>query len=176
MVWEEFVKIFTEMSWMVGVLLILGIVLCIIEGVVPGFGFFGITGIISEIAAVVIHAIVTSSPWQVFFLVLIVAVVFVVIVLIFVISAKHGLLAKTPLFENKPSVPYNYGVDKNFVKLIGKKGVVVEKCHPIGKIKIEGRIMEALSTQEVIEKGSTIRIVKIKDNTLYIEKFEGDKK
>ena len=99
----------------------------------------------------------------------------VLLFLIFVFSAKHGILGSTPLVENKPAVPYDYGVDKNFIKLIGKRGVVVDECRPVGKIKIEGRVMDALSTGNIIEKDSVVRVVKIKDNILYIEKFEGDK-
>ena len=57
MVWEEFTKIFTEMNWVVIVLLVAGIVFCIIEGIVPGFGIWGIIGILCEIAGIVMHAI-----------------------------------------------------------------------------------------------------------------------
>ena len=164
MVWEEFTKIFTEMNWVVIVLLVAGIVFCIIEGIVPGFGIWGIIGILCEIAGIVMHAIYSASPWQVFFLILIMTLATVLLFLIFVFSAKHGILGSTPLVENKPAVPYDYGVDKNFIKLIGKRGVVVE-----------GRVMDALSTGNIIEKDSVVRVVKIKDNILYIEKFEGDK-
>ncbi len=175
MVWEEFTKIFTEMNWVVIVLLVMGIIFCIVEGIVPGFGIFGILGIICEIAGIVFHAVFSTSPWQVFFLILIMTFATVLLFLIFVFSAKHGLLGSTPLVENKPAVPYDYGVDKNFIKLIGKRGVVVDECRPVGKIKIEGRVMEALSTGNIIEKDSVVRVVKIKDNILYIEKFEGEK-
>ena len=174
MVLEEFTKIFTEMYWVVIVLLVLGIVFCIIEGIVPGFGIFGILGIVCEVAGIIVHAVLSGSPWQVFFLVLIMTFATVLLFLIFVFSAKHGVLGSTPLVENKPAVPYDYGVDKHFVKLIGKRGVVVDECRPVGKIKIEGRIMDALSTGNIIEKNSVVRVVKIKDNILYVEKFEGD--
>ena len=174
--WEEIGKLFTQMSWIVIVLLVVGIVFCIIEGIIPGFGFFGIFGIICEVAGVIVHAIFSASVIQVLFLVLIMAVATTLLFLIFVFSAKHGILGSTPLIENKPSVPYNYGVDKNLIKLIGKRGVVIEECHPVGKIKIEGRLMEALSAKGVIEPSSTVRVIKIKDNNLYIEKLEGDVK
>ena len=172
---EEFVKLFTQMSWITIVLLVAGIIFCIIEGVIPGFGFWGITGILCEVAGIVVHAIFTQSPWQIFFLILLMALATVLLFLIFVFSAKHGILASTPLVENKPSVPYNYGVDKNLMKLIGKHGVVVDECRPVGKIKIEGRIMEALSTGRIIEKDKTVRVVKIRDNTLYIEEMKEEK-
>src|SRR5699024_6107298 len=103
MVWEEFTKIFTEMNWIVIVLLVVGIVFCIIEGIVPGFGIFGILGILCEIAGIVLHAVISSSPWQVFFLILIMVVATVLLFLIFVFSAKHGILGSTPLVENKPA-------------------------------------------------------------------------
>ena len=48
--------------------------------------------------------------------------------------------------------------------------MTVSDCRPVGKVKLEGRIMEAISVGSMIEKGSQIRVVKIKDNTIYIDK------
>ncbi len=168
--WQEVINLFTTTSWIVWVLISVGFVLCIVEGIVPGFGVFGIVGIMCEVAAVVCQVIFTNSVPQVLLLILFAALATVLIFLIFVFSAKHGIMGKTALVENKPAVPYNYGVDKRFTKLIGKRGVTVSDCRPVGKVKLEGRIMEAISVGSMIEKGSQIRVVKIKDNTIYIDK------
>ena len=169
--WQEVINLFTTTSWIVWVLISVGFVLCIVEGIVPGFGVFGIVGIMCEVAAVVCQVIFTNSVPQVLLLILFAALATVLIFLIFVFSAKHGIMGKTALVENKPAVPYNYGVDKRFTKLIGKRGVTVSDCRPVGKVKLEGRIMEAISVGSMIEKGSQIRVVKIKDNTIYIDKI-----
>ena len=168
--WQEVINLFTTTSWIVWVLISVGFVLCIVEGIVPGFGVFGIVGIMCEVAAVICQVIFTNSVPQVLLLILFAALATVLIFLIFVFSAKHGIMGKTALVENKPAVPYNYGVDKRFTKLIGKRGVTVSDCRPVGKVKLEGRIMEAISVGSMIEKGSQIRVVKIKDNTIYIDK------
>ena len=51
----EFVEIFTQMSWIAALLLIVGAVFMIIEVFVPGFGFFGIVGSLSLIAGIVVR-------------------------------------------------------------------------------------------------------------------------
>ena len=170
--WQEIVNLFTTTSWIIWVLIGVGFVLCIVEGIVPGFGVFGIMGIMCEIGAVVCQAVFTNSVPQVLLLILFNALATIFIFLIFVFSAKHGLIGKTPIVENKPAVPYNYGVDKKFTKLIGKRGVTVSACRPVGKVKLEGRVMEAISVGALIEKGSQVRVVKIKDNTIYIDKCD----
>ena len=170
--WQEIVNLFTTTSWIIWVLIAVGLVLCIVEGIVPGFGVFGVIGIMCEIGAVVCQAIFTNSVPQVLLLILFNALTTIIIFLIFVFSAKHGLIGRTALVENKSSVPYNYGVDKKFTKLIGKRGTTVSVCRPVGKVKIDGRILEAISVGTMIEKNVQVKVVKIKDNTIYINKCE----
>ena len=68
----EFVQIFTEMSWLPALLLIVGAVMMIIEMFVSGFGFFGIAGIISLVAGVVVRICQGLNVNQALMLILIV--------------------------------------------------------------------------------------------------------
>ena len=45
------------MNTIVAILLIAGVVLCIIESIIPDFGLIGILAILCEVAAIVVHAI-----------------------------------------------------------------------------------------------------------------------
>jgi len=171
--WTEIGSLFTQMHWAVILLLGLGVVLCIIEAVVTGFGFFGIAGIICEIAGVVTHAVISGSAAQVLFLLILLVLVMVLITLLFVRSAKYGLLSKSAIVENKTAIPTDYKEkeEKKLSGLIGKEGLTLTECRPVGKIRIGDDTYEAQSRTSIIEKGEVIKVVAVEDARLVIDKI-----
>lgn len=171
--WSELGGLFVDMHWVVILLLSLGVIFCIIEAVIPGFGFFGVMGILCEIAGVVVHAVFSGSVIQVFFLILIIVLITLIIFLIFVNSAKRGLLAKTAIVENNTSIPKDYRekAEKELKKLIGKEGLTLTECRPVGKIRIGQDSYEAQSVDKVIPKGEVIKVVAIEDARIMIDRI-----
>lgn len=170
--WAEVTSLFTQMHWVVTLLLCAGVILCLVESVVPDFGILGILGILCEVVAIVLHAIFSGSVLQVFLLVLGVTLVIFLIFLLFVRSAKHGILAKSALVENKPSIPTDYAEKANqkLKELIGKEGLTLTECHPIGKVRIGQDQYEARALS-FIQKGEVIKVVKIEDANIVIDKI-----
>jgi membrane-bound serine protease (ClpP class) len=171
--WTEFVNLFTQMHWIVILLLGLGLVLCLVEAFVPGFGFFGITGILCEIAGVIVHAVFSGSVLQVFCLILVIALLVVVLFLIFIRSAKYGLLAKSAIVENKTALPKDFRekAEDELRVLLGKEGLTLTECKPVGKIRIGQDTYEAQSIGVVIPKGDVIKVVSIEDARIMIDKL-----
>ena len=173
--WEEFVSIFTgEFAWLTIILMVVGMVLCIIEAIVPGFGIFGISGILCEVAAVVVNAtLCQGSPLQVLILILIMTLVTLLIFLLFVRSARFGLLGKTSIVENKSSIPSDYGKEdaQKLQDLIGKEGILVTECHPIGNIRIGDQVLEVSSRGGIIPKGDVVKVVAVENNVIYVSKI-----
>ncbi|MBQ7884981.1 MAG: hypothetical protein IJ318_02670 [Clostridia bacterium] len=171
--WTEFCNLFTQMHWIVILLLSLGVIFCIIEAVIPGFGFFGTMGILCEIAGVVVHAVFSGSALQVLLLVLIIILVVILIFLIFIRSAKYGLLAKTAIVENETALPKDYRekATEELKSLVGKEGLTVTECRPVGKIRIGQETYEAQSVGAVIPKGDVIKVVAIEDARIMIDKL-----
>lgn len=171
-IWTEFSKLFTDMSWIVILLLCLGVVLCIIEAIVPGFGVFGILGMLCEVAGVVCHAIFSGSVAQVFFLILIILLITCLLFLIFIKSAKSGLLAKTAIVDNTTSIPKDYKskTDEQLQQLIGKEGLTLTDCRPLGKIRIGQETYEA-QANSIIAKGELIKVISIVDAKIIIDKI-----
>ena len=153
-------------------LLVLGVILCIVEAIIPGFGIFGILGIAFEVAGVVYHAIASKSALQVFILVLFVTLLILLIFLIFVRSAKFGLIGKTPIIEKATALPINYDKDVEVFKndLIGKMGVVIVDLHPVGKIQIGENYLEVLSKTGLISKGEIVKIVEVEGTKIFVSK------
>mgnify|MGYP001625142390 CR=1 FL=1 len=173
--WNEFVSIFTgEFAWLTILFMVVGMILCIIEAIIPGFGIFGIGGILCEVAAVIVNAtLCNGSPLQVLILILILTLVTLLIFLLFVRSARFGILGKTAIVENKTTIPKDYGEqDSQKLKdLIGKEGILITECHPIGTVRIGEEVYEVSSKGPIIPKGDVVKVVAVEDNIIYVSKI-----
>ena len=173
--WSEFVSIFTgEFAWLTITLMAVGLILCIVEATIPGFGVCGITGIVCEIASVVIHAtLCKGSPLQILILILLITLVTLLIFLLFVRSARFGMLGKTPIIQNKTAIPENYGKEaqEELKKLLGKEGIIVSECRPVGKMRINENIFEVSAKDALIEKGEVAKVVAVEDAIVYVNKI-----
>ena len=169
--WEEIVSLFTQMHWVVTLLLCLGIFLCIIEAVVPGFGIFGITGILCEIAGVVTHAVISGSALQVLFLLVVLILLTVLMFLLFVRSAKYGFLAKSAIVENKTAIPTDFPkkAQKELEALVGREGLSLTECRPVGVVRIGDNTYEAISKSTLIKKGEVVKVIAVEDAKLIID-------
>ena len=168
----EFVEIFTEMGWIPALLLCLGLVFMVVEVFVPGFGFFGITGIISIIAGIIVRIVQGLNLTQCLTLILLVLGFFIVAFVFMIYSAQYGILGRTGLFETRSSISADYNkVDKELRKLVGKSGRAVGVLNLGGKAKINGKIYDVVSRNSYIEDGAHIKVVEIKDNTIIVRKW-----
>lgn len=168
----EFVQIFTEMNWLPALLLIVGAVMMIVEMFVSGFGFFGIGGIISLIAGVVVRICQGLNINQSLMLVLIVFAFFIVVVMLMVWGAQYGILGKTGLFERRTTLSTDFNrADKKLRRLVGKNGKTVSKLDLGGQAKIRGKIYDVVSISSYIEPNTNIKVVEIKDNTIMVRKW-----
>ena len=168
----EFVEIFTGMSWIPALVLSLGLLFLIVEVFIPGFGFFGVTGILLLIAGIIVRIVDGLNIVQSLTLILLVLGVLIIAFLLMVNSARHGLLGRTGLFETKSSIRQDYDkVDKNLSKLVGQSGRAVGVLNLGGKAKIKGKIYDVVSVNSYIEDGAHIKVVEIRDNTIMVRKW-----
>lgn len=168
----EFAQIFTEMSWIPAVLLSLGLVFTIVEVFVPGFGFFGVVGIGSMIAGIVVRIVQGLNLVQSLALILIVIGFYVVAGMYMVFSAQHGILSQTGLFETNSTLRQDYNkTEKELRKLIGKSGRALSKLNLGGKAKIRGKIYDVVSATSLIPAGSHVKVIAIKDNQIMVRKW-----
>ncbi|MGN1207891.1 MAG: NfeD family protein, partial [Christensenellales bacterium] len=103
---------------------------------------------------------------------LVIALIVIIALLVWVIiSAKKGLLSKSPLISKGSSIPTFFN-DNDLKIFIGQIGETVTTCKPIGKIRIDNEIYDASSLSGFLEIGTKIEVVSVKDNTLEIEKIK----
>ena len=168
----EFTQIFTEMHWVPALLLIVGIVMMIVEIFVSGFGFFGISGIISLVAGVVVRICFGLNVSQALTLILLVVGFLVLVVMLMVYGAQYGFLGKTGLFERRTTLSKDYNkVERELKRLVGRNGKTISKLDLGGKAKIRGKIYDVVSISSYIEPNTNIKVVEIKDNTIMVRKW-----
>ncbi len=171
--WSDLVLVFADVHNIVaGVCLLIGIILCGIECFIPGFGFFGITGTSLLVFSLVYRLIVGGSFVQFVYMLCIIVVVLSLLVIIAIRSARFGLLSKSGLVQNNSALPIDYASDeKNFAFLLGKEGLTLTNCKPIGKIEVDKLEYEALTNGEFIVKGTKIKVVEVDGRTIVVKKI-----
>ena len=171
MFWDEFVSLFTEMNLVPAILLILGLIFCIIEMFVPGFGVFGITGGRCLLGGVVAKMLYGGTVTQLFILLFLIAIVLLIIFGIVVWSAKRGVLSRSPLILKETALPENYDqVDAKLEKLIGQEGITITVFRPQGTLQIGDKFYDAISIDEYLERGTRVKVVELQGSTLYVKK------
>ena len=125
--WQELQIAFGEIGVIPAILLLLGTVFIIIEIFQPGFGFFGISGIVLVIVGMAIRLYRSDrgNPVLQFFVMLLCVIIAVGIAFIVMIhSMRKGRLSKTAFVQSSTAVPE--GITKgteDFTSLENKKSL-----------------------------------------------------
>ena len=151
---------------MIGIaLLVLGFILIGIEMAVPGFGFPGISGILSMIIGIVMLADTVSEG----IVMAIVCIVIVCVMLAIAMTILGSKKMKAPIVLNE-DVKGEQGFlsSSDLEYLVGKEGVASTDLRPGGKGNFDGIDFDILSEGKYIVKGTAIRISRVKDNKLLV--------
>lgn len=172
--WEEIVSMFATMQWYIYLPLIVGVILMVIECFVPGFGVWGVSGLLCIIGAITAQGILYQSIAQVLFLISLAILAILLLFLIFLRSAKYGLIGKSPLIQSKTALPTDY--DKKYRNelsvLIGQKGVTITPLRPTGKFMISKKVYEGITAGELIDKDEIIKVLDVQGSKILVEKVE----
>ena len=155
-------------------LFVVGTGLVITEAFIPGFGVAGISGIVLEIAAIVLTG---SRFGTVPALIALFGVLLVIGLAVFISyrSAMKGRLSRSPLVlkdTEKPSKKAAPGRDNPWMD---REGVVATPLRPAGFIEIDGQRLDAVSTGDFLEKGTAVRVIGTESNHLLIRPVAEEK-
>lgn len=161
-----------------------GIILLAIElFVIPGFGIFGVLGIVFIISGLVLGMVPNQDfnfdfvPASQLFAALLTVILasLASVGLVFWLTPKvndwgafrHVTLATTQ--------DRNLGYTSSFYssELLGRTGVVHSRLRPSGKVEIEGEIYDAYSRGEFIDQGEKIIVISTEGTSLKVKVLEG---
>ncbi|MEG1528441.1 MAG: NfeD family protein [Clostridia bacterium] len=171
--WQSFVLLFSEMSTIVIVLFVVGILFCLIEVFIPGIGAFGIIGLTSFIVAMIIRMVQDGNAYMllimVFFGVTLIGGTFLILSLLI----KNGKLDKTKMFLVGTSV--STGITegtKDYSNLLGKVGTAKTLLRPVGIATFDQETVDVVALNGVIEAGSQIKVIKVEGQRVVVEPAE----
>lgn len=162
-------------------LFIVGIALLVLEiFLIPGFGIFGILGIVMIISGLAFSLIlndffdfnVTSGErlTNSFLLVLLSMIGAVVVGAFFGGNILKSKMFKRLVLEDEQQATQGYQVRKPDMNFIGKTGFAKTDLRPSGKIEIDGNWYDAVSNDGFIENGTNIVVSKIENYNLVVRK------
>lgn len=173
---DSFVRLFTEMTPIVIVLFILGILFCFVELFVPGFGVFGIAGIALLIVAIVMRMVAGGDIYMFVYMFIISIIIIGIMFAIVTRSAKKGFLSKTKIFDVGTSVPTGITEGtRDFTPLLGVHGTALTFLRPVGRADFGGQTEDVISLDEIIEAGEEIVVVKIEGQKIMVTKSKNKK-
>ena len=159
------------MEIIVPVLLVVGLVLCVVEAFIPGFGVCGILGILMLVSGTIYFTLGINEFYWVIILILGLIVGLVLIFKVLVRSANKGKLAKTPIFDTKTNLPVDYDLSgmMNNSKYIDKFGTVIMPCKPAGRIKIGEEEVDVVAKSGFLDVGTIVKVVEVLDNDIIVD-------
>lgn len=161
---EEIVYLFQEMNVASAICFFLGLIFIVVEVFTPGFGFFGVSGIILSVIGIVLRATQNGNGNPVIQALLLLLIMIVVCVAAFVfmaVSSKKGWLSKTPFVMKESAV--STGVSEGTVDysaLVGKTGKTLCALRPSGIVEIDGTRYDVVAENEFIESDVDVKVVR----------------
>ena len=151
------------MEILVSLLLIVGLAFLVIELLIPGFGIFGIVGII----LMILSWGITIFSFKLGILIVLLEIFAITLGLyIFIKKLKrmqvYGKFILSDVLENDKK---DIGNMENF---IGREGVCKTDLRPFGSAEFNGIVLDVLSDDGYIKKNSIIKVIKFEENKLYV--------
>lgn len=141
------------------VLVVVGMILIVVEMIIPGFGAAGVSGSVAIIAGLIIGS---NSLTGAMFSLLIIVLLLAIIAAVIFRSALKGRLSRSPVVLNTAIEAGSTSLSGEEAKsLVGRKGKTVTALRPSGIAMIDGKRVDVCSEAEFIDKDAPIEVVSI---------------
>ena len=162
----DFLELFTNIPIPALILFGIGIVLMIVEMYAPGFGVAGVSSLIA-FALAIIFAADTFLEGLVFSGV--VLLVIAIIVAVFLVLLSKGRLSSNFILKAKNSTDEGFSSATNDLHfLIGREGVAQTILRPAGRVSIENKVYDVVSSGDFIAPGEKIRVLEVNGNHIIV--------
>jgi membrane-bound serine protease (ClpP class) len=140
------------------ILFVFGVALMLVEAFMPGFGVFGIAGLVSTLVSIVLAAISVQTGMVMLLISMVLAGIFSV--LAFRFFARRGALRHIILSdEERADLGYVAPLDQK--NLVGREGVAVTALRPSGTALIDGRRIDVVSDGAFIPSGEALIVDRV---------------
>lgn len=175
--WQNVALAFTDIGWVTALCLIAGIIFVIVEMCEPGVGFFGITGTVLIVFALIYRAIHTNGNGNpvihVMVLLLVVVLILGISWGIVIYSMRKGWLSRTGFVTRNTAVSRerSEGTD-DYSYLLGKTGVAITSLKPSGTVEIEGKQYDVVAFSGYYERNTEVSVFNVTGNVITVKPIE----
>lgn len=154
------------------ILFVFGIALMLVEAFIPGFGVFGIAGLISTLASIVLAAVSVQTGMLMLMISLVLAIAFVIVAFRF--FTKRGALRHIILSEQeKPGLGYVAPLDQK--NLVGLQGIAVTALRPSGTAMIGEKRIDVVSEGAFIPSGEAVFVDRVEGVRVIVRRVNSEK-
>lgn len=158
---------FGDWSLLTVFLYVSGLVLLLIEAMMPGFGVAGISGVVLVIISIVL---ISSSFYQaMLILVGTIAIAVLLIVALYKLGYGKGYI-NSMILSTEQKNEEGYVSAKGNEKYLGMHGTVITPLRSAGTVLIDGKRIDAVSEAEFIEKDIEVEVIKIEGSRIVVKK------
>ncbi|HHY76902.1 MAG TPA: serine protease [Clostridiales bacterium] len=161
---------FGDWTGLTVLLYVLGIVLLVIEGIVPGFGLPGIAGVICVIISIIM---ITSNLYDALLLIISTIAIFVIIIAGLYKLGYGSKYLKFLILDKEQKREEGYtSSNKDYSSYLGKVGVTETPLRPSGVVIIEGNRVNAQSEGNFISKDSKVIVTHVDGMKIIVKNYE----
>lgn len=146
-----------------------GVVLLIIEGLIPGFGVFGISGILCLLGSLYF---ILGATAQAAALVGGLLLVLVLLGLWLIRRGPGSWLGRQVTLHLRSTAAQGYTGSQERQDLLGKTGVAQTVLRPSGRALIDGELVDVITEGEFYETGTAVRVVAVTGGRTVVRKEE----
>jgi membrane-bound serine protease (ClpP class) len=147
--------------------LVAGVFLIAIEiMLVPGFTYFGLSGIISLVIAIILAFLNYSTSVALG----IMSVSIFVVIAFFIWFFKKGINRGFALKGSEKAEDGYLSYQENYQQFINKSGIAHSPLRPAGIVIIDGTKLSAVSQGDYIDAGEAILVLKVEGTKLIVRK------
>ncbi len=146
-------------------LTLIGLLLLLLEVILPGVGIFGISGSIALILSFTLTSI--QYGFNTFLMLFLVSLFFIAFIIYIAKHKKDKFVLNDTLKTRDFDVTILQGLE-------GKQGITLTTLQPYGIIEVEGKQIDVTSNEGYIEKNTIVRIVQVKGKTVIVKKVKED--
>ncbi|MDR3349393.1 MAG: hypothetical protein LBO03_07300 [Acidaminococcales bacterium] len=155
------------LGWIELLLFLLGVVLLVIEAFIPGFGLFGISGIIAIVGS--FFLVLGGDQNAVAWLSASIAAA-IVLFLLLLRRLPSSTLWNKVILKNTSSKEAGFSAGPNYENYLGQEGVSVTQLRPGGTAAIGDKKFDVLTQGEFIDAGELIVVTRTEGSKLFVKK------
>jgi membrane-bound serine protease (ClpP class) len=158
-----------DWSLLTAFLYVMGIVLLLVEALMPGFGIAGISGVVLVVASVVM---ISSSFFQaVLIMIGTIAVAVLLIIVLYKLGYGKGFM-KAMILNTEQKNEEGYVSAKGYEEYLGMRGTVITPLRSAGTVLINEKRIDAVSEAEYINKDVEVEVIKIEGSRIVVRRVK----